>query len=75
MPANMATSFSSRRPHVNSSERRRTILELLCVDGTDLIGADDANLLADGLHPTDAGYRVLAERIAPRLRAVEAAAR
>ena len=38
------------------------------IDGRDLIGAADASLLPDGLHPGSAGYALLARRLAPRLR-------
>lgn len=42
--------------------------DLHLVDGLSLLGHDDADLLSDGLHPTPAGYRVIAQRLAPRLR-------
>jgi hypothetical protein len=32
------------------------------VDGLQLFGPDDASLLPDGLHPSGAGYRLIAER-------------
>lgn len=37
------------------------------VDGRDVLGADDAGLLHDGLHPSADGYRLMADRLAPRL--------
>lgn len=36
---------------------------LRLVDGRDLFGPDDANLLPDGLHPGPDGYRLFAERV------------
>lgn len=40
------------------------------IDGSDIITADEMQLLGDLLHPTPEGYRVMAERLAPRLAAV-----
>jgi hypothetical protein len=40
---------------------------LSVIDGTSLIGLEDAHLLHDGLHPSDAGYRVLGDRLTPYL--------
>ncbi|MEV0398060.1 GDSL-type esterase/lipase family protein [Polymorphospora rubra] len=37
------------------------------VDGPSVLGPDDAHLLPDGLHPNAAGYRLMAERLAPLL--------
>ncbi|MDG4789136.1 SGNH/GDSL hydrolase family protein [Micromonospora sp. WMMD1102] len=39
------------------------------VDGPSVLGPDDAHLLSDGLHPDADGYRLMAERLAPRLAA------
>jgi lysophospholipase L1-like esterase len=38
------------------------------VDGRDVLGPYDAGLLTDGLHPSAAGYRLMADRLAPLLR-------
>jgi len=40
------------------------------LDGTSILGLSDAHLLADGLHPSHAGYRMMAERLSPYLAAV-----
>ena len=40
------------------------------IDGSEIITADEMALLGDLLHPTAEGYRVMAERLAPRLAAV-----
>lgn len=40
---------------------------LLLVDGRELIAANQAELLGDGLHPDPLGYRRLAERLGPIL--------
>ena len=37
------------------------------VDGTEIITAEEMHLLGDQLHPTPEGYRVMAERLAPRM--------
>ena len=37
------------------------------IDGLALLGPNDVGYLADGLHPSAEGYRVLAQRLAPRL--------
>ncbi|MGP9746965.1 GDSL-type esterase/lipase family protein [Brachybacterium sp. AOP29-B2-41] len=37
------------------------------IDGTEILGFDEMELLGDLLHPTAEGYRVMAERLAPRL--------
>ena len=37
------------------------------IDGRELLGAHEGNLLHDGLHPSADGYRAIATRIAPRL--------
>lgn len=37
------------------------------IDGLEVIGWPDKALLLDGLHPQDAGYRLMAERLRPRL--------
>ncbi|KQV06503.1 hypothetical protein ASC63_03465 [Leifsonia sp. Root112D2] len=45
------------------------------IDGRDLFSLeDDPKLMPDGLHPNQEGYALMAERIAPRLRAVYDAA-
>jgi lysophospholipase L1-like esterase len=41
---------------------------LTYVDGRDILGPADAHLLADRLHPTATGYRLMAERLTPVLR-------
>jgi hypothetical protein len=38
------------------------------IDGPSILGPADTGLLSDGLHPTGAGYRLMAERLGPRLR-------
>jgi lysophospholipase L1-like esterase len=38
------------------------------IDGTDLLGPSDGDGLADGTHPNDYGFRLMAERLAPHLR-------
>jgi hypothetical protein len=40
------------------------------LDGPSILGPNDAGLLADGLHPTAAGYRLIAERMRPHLAAL-----
>jgi hypothetical protein len=37
------------------------------IDGLEVIGWQDQTLLLDGLHPRDAGYRLMADRLGPRL--------
>ena len=37
------------------------------IDGTEILGFDEMELLGDLLHPTPEGYRLMAERMAPRL--------
>ncbi|WP_341854462.1 hypothetical protein [Brachybacterium sp. GPGPB12] len=40
---------------------------LTVVDGTEVITAQEMHLLGDQSHPTPEGYRVMAERLAPRM--------
>lgn len=40
------------------------------IDGTEIVSSEEMHLLGDLLHPTAEGYRVMAERLAPRLAAV-----
>lgn len=40
---------------------------LTLIDGTEIISTAELDLLGDLLHPTAEGYRVMAERLAPRL--------
>lgn len=40
------------------------------IDGSEIITTQEMHLLGDLLHPTAEGYRVMAERLAPRLAAV-----
>ncbi|WP_151904776.1 GDSL-type esterase/lipase family protein [Brachybacterium ginsengisoli] len=40
------------------------------IDGSEIITTQEMHLLGDLLHPTPEGYRVMAERLAPRLAAV-----
>lgn len=40
------------------------------IDGTEILGFDEMELLGDLLHPTPEGYRVMAGRLAPRLAGV-----
>jgi len=49
--------------------RRHGDARLHLVDGPSVLGPDDAHLLPDGLHPNADGYRLMAERLAPRLAA------
>lgn len=42
---------------------------LAFIDGRELLGSDDADLLVDGLHPGLAGYRLIAARFAQLMRA------
>lgn len=37
------------------------------LDGTRILGPDDASLLTDGVHPGPEGYRLMARRLAPQL--------
>ncbi len=41
---------------------------LYTIDGRTVIGAEDAQVMPDGLHPDDAGYALMAERFADRIR-------
>lgn len=43
---------------------------LTLIDGLEIMGADEAHMLPDDLHPSADGYRLMAERLAPRLGAV-----
>jgi hypothetical protein len=54
--------------HTAESLQRAGDEALHVVDGLDLLGPDDAELLVDGLHPGEEGYRLLASRAAPHLR-------
>ena len=38
------------------------------VEGTDLLGPEDADGFHEGVHPTDLGFRLMAERLAPVVR-------
>lgn len=54
--------------------RRCGETRLHLIDGPSVLGPDDAHLLLpDALHPNADGYRLMAERLAPRLAAVAAA--
>ncbi|QOR70332.1 hypothetical protein IM660_17310 [Ruania alkalisoli] len=44
--------------------------DLHVVDGLSIIGAGDAHLMPDGLHPGPEGYRLMAERIGPVLEGI-----
>lgn len=46
---------------------QRTDPLITLIDGTEILGFDEMELLGDLLHPTPEGYRVMAERLAPRL--------
>ena len=46
----------------NHGDERLTML-----DGREVFGPDDAALLLDGVHPGPRGYRVMADRLTPRL--------
>ncbi len=37
------------------------------IDGRDILSADEAHLMPDGLHPDGTGYELMASRLAPRL--------
>jgi hypothetical protein len=39
------------------------------IDGRDILSMADQELLSDGVHPTAEGYGIMAQRLAPRLRA------
>ncbi|TVR54654.1 MAG: hypothetical protein EA426_16750 [Spirochaetaceae bacterium] len=43
---------------------------LYLIDGRTVIGEKDAHVMPDGLHPDDAGYALMAERFADRVRAL-----
>lgn len=43
------------------------IIDVAYVDGRTLLGPEDATLLADGVHPSPDGYRLIAQRISPVL--------
>jgi hypothetical protein len=43
---------------------------LVLIDGLDVMGTGEAHMLPDNLHPSAEGYRLMAERIGPRLQAV-----
>lgn len=43
---------------------------LFLIDGLEILGLQDSSLLEDGLHPSPAGYRTMAGRLAPRLREI-----
>ncbi len=45
---------------------------LRLIDGRELLGEHEANLLHDGLHPSAAGYRTIAGRIGPQLAGIAA---
>lgn len=59
--------------HRSAEVLQRTDPLITLIDGSEIIGFDEMDLLGDLLHPTPEGYRVMAERIAPRLAAVESA--
>lgn len=40
------------------------------IDGSEIVTGQEMHLLGDLLHPTAEGYRVMAERLAPRLASV-----
>lgn len=40
---------------------------LAVIDGLSILGSADAEMLEDGLHPDAEGYRLMAERLGPRL--------
>jgi len=40
---------------------------LTLIDGLEILGLDESDLLGDGLHPGPEGYRLMAERLRPRL--------
>ena len=46
------------------ANRSKTDSNLYLMDGLDLFGADDANLLPDDLHPNHEGYQLMAARFA-----------
>lgn len=46
---------------------RRGDQHLTAIDGPAVFGSADAHLLGDGLHPTTVGYRLMAQRLGPRL--------
>ncbi len=41
---------------------------LVLIDGLEIMGAAEAHMLPDDLHPSADGYRLMADRLAPRLR-------
>ena len=41
--------------------------DLHVIDGLEVLGADEAHLMPDGLHPDGTGYELMATRLAPRL--------
>lgn len=50
--------------------RERGDTALTLIDGRDVFGPADAELLVDGLHPGPGGYRLMAERLMPRIAAL-----
>ena len=53
--------------HHGAELLRREDPLITLIDGSEIIAAQEMHLLGDLLHPTPEGYRVMAERLAPRL--------
>ena len=63
--------WEAMRAHIRSvvkQLREAGDRHLEVIDGTDLLGPADGDALTDGTHPNDYGFRLMAERLAPRLR-------
>jgi hypothetical protein len=54
--------------HASQTLQRLGDEQLTLIEGRDVFGEADTRLLADDVHPTAAGYRLIAQRIAPVLR-------
>lgn len=53
---------------VVSAKRKEGDQHLHLLSGLDVLGRDDAHLLADGIHPNDQGMRLFADRLAGALK-------
>lgn len=71
VPNDLGLSVSGIRDAVHDGvervQRATGDADLHLVDGRELLGPDELDLLVDDVHPGDAGCAVMAERIAPRI--------